>query len=126
MKVKQTISILALAGLAFLPLGTFAGQDETQKKNDKVRTITGCLQAGEKSGEYTLVGEDGSTWELHSKGAENLGAHIGHTVTVTGNVWHPNMHGAKEKAKDETNPNASEHGHLRVTDMQMVSESCKK
>jgi hypothetical protein len=125
MRGKHILSLLALAGLALLPVGTFAGQEEGQKKNDKVRTVTGCLQAGEHSDEYTLAGEDGSTWELHSKGA-NLSSHVGHTVTVTGDVWHPNTHGAKEKAKEETNPNASEHGHLRVTDVQMVSESCKK
>lgn len=124
MTANKILSFLALAGLALLPAGTLA-QDDAQKKNDKVRTATGCLQAGEKSGEYTLVGENGSTWELHSKG-DDLRSHVGHTVTVTGTVWHPNMHGAKEKAKDATNPNSAEHGHLRVTEVQMVSESCKK
>lgn len=125
MKVKRILSFLALAGLTLLPVSTFAHQEEGQKKNDKVRTITGCLQAGEKTGEYTLVGEDGSTWELHSK-SDEMRSHVGHTVTVTGTVWHPNMHGAKEKAKDETNSSATEHGHLRVSEVQMVSESCKR
>jgi hypothetical protein len=36
------------------------------------------------------------------------------------------MHGAKEKAKDETNPNATEHGHLNVRNVSMASESCRR
>jgi hypothetical protein len=124
MRAKSILSFFAFAGLVLLPAGTFA-QEDAQKKNDKVRTVTGCLQATDKSDEFKLVGEDGSNWELHSGGA-NLSDHVGHTVTVTGSVWHPDMHGAKEKTKDATDPGAKEHGHLRVNDVQMVSNSCKK
>ena len=52
--------------------------------------------------------------------------HVGHTVSVTGKVWHPDMHGAKEKAKEAVSPDAKEHGHLNATSVKMVSESCKK
>jgi hypothetical protein len=107
-----------------VPNVSFAGQKETQNKADSTGTLTGCLSSGEKSGEYDLKAEDGSAWELHSKTAK-LSDHVGHTVTVTGRVWHAGMRGAKEKVKDETNPNASEHGHLNVTGVSMVSSSCK-
>jgi hypothetical protein len=123
MNANLTLSFLALSSLAMAPGLTLAGQDDA-KKSDSARTLTGCLSSGDKSGEYDLRAEDGSTWELHSKTAK-LGDHVGHTVTVTGKVWHPNMHGAKEKVKDETNPNNNEHGHLNVTDVSMVSSSCK-
>ena len=126
MKCRLALSFLALSSLAMVPSISLAGQDDSmQKKSDRTRTLTGCLSSGEKSGEYDLLAEDGSTWELHSKTAK-LSDHVGHTVTVTGRVWHAGVHGAKEKAKDETNPNANEHGHLNVTDVSMVSESCKK
>jgi len=126
MKAKLALSFLALSSLALVPRASFASQyDDTQKKSDSTRTLTGCLSAGEKSGEYNLTADDGSTWTLSSKNAK-LGDHVGHTVTVNGRVWHAGMHGAKEKAKDETNPNANEHGHLNVTDVSMVSESCKR
>jgi hypothetical protein len=36
------------------------------------------------------------------------------------------MHGAKEKAKEAVDADAKEHGHLKVTKVSMVSESCKK
>jgi len=124
MKAKLVLSFLALSSLAMVPKPSFATQDE-QKKSDSTRTLTGCLSTGDKSGEYNLIAEDGSTWVLNSKTAK-LGEHVGHTVTVNGRVWHAGMHGAKEKAKDETNPNATEHGHLNVTDVSMVSESCRR
>jgi hypothetical protein len=41
-------------------------------------------------------------------------------------VKHPNMHGAKEKAKDAIDSDAKEHGHLVATDIAMVSDSCRK
>ena len=125
MKTKLVLSFLALSSLAILPSMSLAAQDGSEKKSDSVRTLTGCLSSGDKSGEYDLVAEDGSTWELHSKTAK-LADHVGHTVTVSGRVWHAGMHGAKEKAKEESNPNANEHGHLNVTDVSMVSESCKR
>jgi hypothetical protein len=41
------------------------------------------------------------------------------------------MHEAKEKAKDEMkehgmDKDATEHGHLKVTSVSMVSDSCKR
>jgi hypothetical protein len=41
------------------------------------------------------------------------------------------MHGVKEKAKVEMkehsmDKDATEHGHLKVTNISMVSDSCKK
>ena len=127
MKLKLTFGLLALSSLAVAPMSTFS-QDTMASSQDKsadVRTITGCLSAGDKDGEYNLTANDGSTWEIRSKTVK-LAPHVGHTVTVTGKVWHPDMHGAKEKTKDAVDPNAKEHGHLGATDVSMVSDSCKK
>ncbi|HMI54138.1 MAG TPA: hypothetical protein VK525_21690 [Candidatus Saccharimonadales bacterium] len=127
MKFKLTFGLLALSSLAIAPIYSYS-QDTAASSQDKsadVRTITGCLSAGEKAGEYNLVANDGSTWEVRSKTVK-LAGHVGHTVTVTGKVWHPDMHGAKEKTKDAVDPNAKEHGHLGATDVSMVSDSCKK
>src|SRR5262249_59177568 len=113
----------AFLGLA--SLSAVAVPSPTQDKSDSVRTLTGCLSSGEKEGEYNLLLQDGSTWEIRSKTAK-LADHIGHTVKVTGKEWHPDMHGAKEKAKSAVDPNAPEHGHLAVTSGDMVSNSCSK
>ena len=125
-KTKLTLSLLALSSLAFLPALTSARtpQDKPDDKSDSTRTLTGCLSSAGKTGEYNLLARDGSTWEIRSKKVA-LADHVGHTVTVTGTVWHPDLHGAKEKTKAAVDPNATEHGHLRVVEISMVSDSCK-
>jgi hypothetical protein len=125
MKIKSLLSMLAVSTLLLVPAIAF-GND----KGDEVRTLTGCLTKAEGAHEYKLTTENGSTWELHSKSVR-LSSHRGHTVTVTGKVRHADMHEAKEKVKDEMkehgmDKDAVEHGHLNVTNVNMVSDSCRK
>jgi len=127
MKVKMTMAFLAL----FLFAGTdglAAAQDETKTTHKKTRTLRGCLQKGDDAKEYRLTTAKGSTWEIKADSL-NLGEHVGHTVSVTGVVSHAKMHGMKEDAKDEAkehgvDKDATEHGHMTVTNLSMVSESC--
>lgn len=141
--MKQSIVSLAIAGGLLLgAAGLAAAQDTTttqqttttttssQSDNDKssnVRTVTGCLRSGDSSGEYELVGQDGSTWEVRSDTAD-LASHVGHTVTITGAVKNAGMHGMKEDAKKAANEHgmntSSEHGHMTVTNVSMVSNTC--
>lgn len=107
--------------------------EQTGNANDthsNVRTLTGCLQKGEDANEYNLMGQDGSTWEVKSDSVD-LASHVGHTVTITGAVAHPTMHGMKEDTKKEAQEHGmdrsdTEHGHLTVTNLSMVSESCSR
>jgi hypothetical protein len=102
----------------------------TQEKQDHkpmtpTNTVTGCLQKGE----FSITGEDGKTWELSSKSVK-LDEHLGHQVTVTGSAHHESK--AQEKAEErkegqmEKAAGKEEDGHLRVTDLKMVSETCNK
>jgi hypothetical protein len=128
MTIKSTLSYLALAGMLVLPAASLAGnanQDSTTGKSAKVRKITGCLAKGDSENEYQVNAANGATWEVKSD-AVNFAPHVGHTVTVTGTVNNATAHGAKEKVKDKTMDNPNEHGHLTVTNMKMVSESCKQ
>ncbi|PYV53667.1 MAG: hypothetical protein DMG91_16515 [Acidobacteria bacterium] len=120
----------------FLMLGLCSvlvvAQDATSDTKGKAatRTITGCLQKGDSSDEFNLVANDGSTWEVKSTQA-NLADHVGHTVNVTGVVENNKMHNLKEDAKDTAHDTGMkkdnrEHGHLTVTDVQMVSSSCSQ
>jgi hypothetical protein len=125
MKNKLLLSMVAVSTLLMVPAIGFA-----QDKRAEVRTLTGCLSHGDGASEYKLTTENGATWELHSKSVK-LSPHAGHTVTVTGRVRSAAMHGAKEKVKGEMkehdmNKDASEHGYLKVTNISMVSDSCKK
>ena len=125
MKNKLLLSMVAVSTLLVVPAIGIA-----QDKSAEVRTLTGCLSKGDSAHEYKLTTENGGTWELHSKTLK-LSSHAGHTVTVTGKVRNAGMHGAKEKTKDEMkehdmNKDAKEHGHLKVTNISMVSDSCKR
>ena len=125
MKSKLLLSMVAVSTLLMVPAIA-----STQDKSADVRTLTGCLSKAEGAHEYSLKTEDGATWELHSKTVK-LSPHAGHTVTVTGEVRNADMHGAKEEAKDEmkehgVDKHSAEHGHLNVTNLSMVSESCQK
>ena len=128
MKVKLAIVFLALllfAGTA----GRAMAQDTPNATHNKTRTLTGCLQKGDDANEYRLTTAKGSTWELKSNG-HRLSNHVGHTVTITGVVSNAEVHGAKEDAKAEAkehgmDKDSTEHGHLKVTNLKMVSDSCK-
>jgi hypothetical protein len=99
------------------------------KDKADVRDITGCLAKGDSAKEFLLTGNDGSTWEVRS-GKVSLGEHVGHTVTATGVVSNPMAHNMKEDAKDAAKDSGmkkddSERGHMTITDVKMVSESCQ-
>jgi hypothetical protein len=127
MKVKIAMTFLAL----FVFAGT-AGLAPAQTKttHKKVRTLSGCLQTGDSANEYKLTTAKGGTWEIKSDSLK-LGDHVGHSVTITGVVSNAKMHGMKEDAKAEAkehgmDKDSSEHGSMTVTNLAMVSDTCKK
>ena len=115
--------------LFFLILAAFSISALAKSKGD-VKDVTGCLSKGDSAREFLLTGDDGSTWEVRSSRVP-LAEHVGHTVTATGVVSNAKMHNMKEDAKDMAKDsgmkkNASEHGHMKITAVQMVSDSCQK
>lgn len=129
MKVKITMAFLGLFMFA-ATAGLATAQDTTKTTHKKTRTLTGCLQTGDSANEYKLTTAKGGTWELHSDSLK-LGDHVGHTVTITGVVSNATLHGAKEDAKAEAKEHgvakhSTEHGHMTVTNLTMVSDSCSK
>ena len=115
--------------LALMSCSVWAQTNEPKKETHKnTRTVTGCLQ---KDGdEYQVLAKDGSTWEVKSDSVD-LAKHVGHTITVTGAVQNAALHGAKEDTKAEAKEhgvgkNSTEHGHMTVTNLKMVSGGCAK
>src|ERR1700730_11431742 len=127
MKVKIAMAFLALfAGAAALA----TAQDTTKTTHKKTRTLTGCLQKGDDANEYRLTTTKGGTWEIKSDTVK-LGDHVSHTVTITGVVSNATLHGAKEDTKAEAkehgiDKDSTEHGHMTVTYLKMVSDGCSK
>lgn len=132
MKLKFAMCVMTL-GLLTAALPSMAQEKETKEPkttHKKTRTLTGCLAKGESSDEYNLTTKAGGTWEVRGEGV-SLAEHVGHTVTLTGAVSHPVMHGMKEDAKSEMKEHEmkksdKEHGHLTATSLKMVSDSCQK
>jgi len=131
MKLKMSALLLILVVFGFTSTFAQNTSGDTKSKSD-TRTITGCLTKGDNSAssnEYLLTGSDGSTWEVRSD-AVSLADHVGHTVTARGVVKNPTAHNLKEDAKDAAadahmKKDTAEHGHMTITGVKMVSESCK-
>ena len=128
MKFKIAMAFVALFMFASTA-GLAMAQDTTKTTHKKTRTLSGCLQNGDDANEYKLTTAKGGTWEIKSDSLK-LGDHVGHTVTITGVVSNAAIHGVKEDVKSEAKEhgmgkNSTEHGHMTVTNLTMVSDSCK-
>src|SRR6266436_4033823 len=128
-KLIRLVMCLVLVGLT--ASWVIAQEGTSDKSKGDVRTVTGCLSKGDSADEFVLTGNDGSTWEVrNSKSGVDLSKHVGHTVTATGVVSHAKMHNMKEDSKEMAKDSgmkkdSTEHGHLKITDVQMVSDSCQ-
>ena len=123
--------LLLCVVLAGLTSAWAIAQDTDMKSKGEVRSITGCLSKGDSADEFLLTANDGSTWEVRSNNAVDLAGHVGHTIEAKGVVSHAKMHNMKEDTKDAAKDSgmkktSTEHGHLKVTDVHMVGDSCQK
>src|SRR2546423_222812 len=130
MNIKFASGLIALC--MFVGAAGMATADDKDKDNDqKVRTVTGCLQRSDAEREYVLATREGGSWELKGNEAE-LNTHVGEVVSVTGEVSraHAKAHEMKEDAKEEMHEhgmkkNAAETGHLTVKSISKVSGKCE-
>jgi len=114
--------ILAAVSLALGLYVTPAGF--AQAKAGGKTTVTGCLQKGDESDEFSITGEDGKTYGLRSS-AVDLSKHLGHKVTVTGTLKAESNEKEKGESEEHEKKEAAEAGDIRVTNLKMVSETCK-
>lgn len=130
--MKNIFALLLLAAGLVISTGTAKAQSDSATAGDNthsdVRNVTGCLQKGDGTTEYALTGQDGSTWELRSD-AVDLASHVGQTVSITGAVNNSAAHNMKEDMKQEAQEHgmaksATEHGHLTVTQLNVMSNHC--
>jgi len=127
-KLGRLLLCVIFAGLT--TVWAVAQDDTSNTSKGKVRDITGCLTKSGGGDEYMLTGTDGSTWEIHDKKTDsNLAAHANQTVEVRGVVSNEKMHNMKEDAKDMAHDTGAtkargEHGHLTVTSIHKVSDTC--
>jgi len=130
MKAKVSAMLCGMLVLCGLSFASAQNSSDDKSKSD-TRTLTGCLTKGGESDakEFLLTASDGSTWEVRGD-AVNLADHVNQTVSVTGAVRNSTAHNLKEDAKDAAadthmKKNNTEHGHMTITDVQKVSDTCK-
>ena len=119
---------ISLCPVVFQAQETAAPAKTTAKPKHAAITVTGCLQKGDSADEFAITGVNGKTWELRSPTVK-LAEHVGHMVTITGVRHHETKAEEAKEQKTETKESkeaeAKEAG-LRVTSLNMVSDSCKK
>jgi hypothetical protein len=114
--------ILAAISLALGFYVTPAGF--AQAKAGGKTTVTGCLQKGDEPDEFSITGEDGKTYGLRSS-AVDLSKHLGHKVTVSGTLKAESYEKEKGESEEHEKKEAAEAGDIRVTNLKMVSDTCK-
>ena len=111
--------------LALGSTGFASAQDSPTTKptiHNRMRTLTGCLQKADD--EYVLTADGGRTWELKSNSVK-LDGQIGHTVTITGVVSDPAVHGTTVNTKGEMKGHGG-YGYMTVTKLTLVSDTCER
>ena len=121
MRNKWTRVMFCLLIAALSTLWALAQDDTSNNTKGDVRSITGCLTKHGGGNEYLLTGSDGSTWEIHENSSVDLASHVNQTVSLRGVVAN-----AKGMASDTgATKRRAEHGHLKPTDIEKVSDSCQ-
>ncbi len=149
--MKQFSKIFGLLALsAFMSLPAFAQSAGSQQENNTPqqqeksnaqqpngtathtrKSVTGCLQKGDKAGSYSIKTDNGATWVLKSRKVD-LSEHVGHQVTASGFLAQnqttqtpstPNT--TVDNAQDEAGAGgAGTINTLHVVNVKMVSETC--
>jgi hypothetical protein len=102
-------------------------ESKATKSEKEAKTVSGCLQKGDEPGEFSIQGEDGKVWGLKSSSVK-LEEHLGHKVSVTGSASEESKAEEKREKKEGEVEKASkreEYGDIRVTNLKMISDSCK-
>jgi len=130
-KVLAAICAVTLAGTVVAAQSGAAGAPGQEKKAEPgAMTVSGCVAAGAGPDQFQLTNATmatpaaekagdkpkGVTYNL--VGGQNLKAHVGHRVEVTGMLAKPDPAAAKPAAGGDVR------GTLNVKDVKMVSTTC--
>ncbi len=117
---KRGYMLAAFLGLALVAFIGWGQSKESQEKNGKEVTITGCLAQGESANEFAIT-QNGKKYGLKSKRVK-LADHLGHKVTVTGVIVRGPGEGEEEEKEEK---GGGEYADVRVTSLKMISTSCQ-
>ena len=106
-------------------------QQPNGSANRTRKSVTGCLEKGDKAGAYSIKTDNGATWVLKSRKVD-LSEHVGHQVTATGFLPQNQTSQTPSTPNTTVDNSQDESGAggtgtintLHVTRVKMVSESC--
>jgi|GEM_PF-883608 hypothetical protein len=125
-------SSLVLAGALSATAAVRTSASRTNRAVAAADSVTGCLQKGDKPGTFKLVSKDGKSWDVSSSKL-SLAGHVGHTVTLTGDMKPSPMSNMKDTSMSNMKMGDSSKsgmgmgmssGTLNATTMSMVSATC--
>ena len=119
----KLFAVLVLAPGLTLIVPSGRAQTESSKRPAKVVSVTGCLIKGDEAGEVWLEQKDGTIYGLESSKIK-LAPHLGHEVTVTGNVLPEGKEEAGEEAKEQNKTGKHETADFRVRTLKMIATTC--
>jgi hypothetical protein len=123
MAKKVSLCLTCLIFFVAIPMLLSAQDNMGMGGGKQAMSVTGCLKQGSDTGGYYIMGQDGKMYELMGKG---LGAHLNHTVTVTGmQVKLSEAQEQKKEASEKTEAGASSYVDMKVSDIKMVSTNCQ-
>ena len=127
--ILSVVSSLAVAGFLFMGAGGNASAQTMSTMHHKGHkaTVTGCLQKGDEANEYTIKAPDGKMYALTSTKVKNS-EHLGHKVTVHGNITPESAEGKESNENAGGMPAAGEKGgdiDMTVTSLKMISTTCQ-
>lgn len=120
----STLPGLAMAGLFALGTSGFAVAQSTTnsqsttttttESNHQTTSITGCLQKGDGSNQYSMKTSDGKTYGLKSTKVQ-LSEHVGHNVALTGFITPESAEGSEANGNASGMGNANSSGSASQT-----------
>jgi hypothetical protein len=116
------ISLLVLIALA-LSLTTISSGQTKRTSRGQTKTVTGCLQKGDETGEFQIT-ENGKSYGLRSSTIK-LADHLGHMVTVSGRLQPEAEENEANEREKKGGKESNEAGDISVTKLKMVSSSCQ-
>jgi len=122
--MNNLVGKMLLTGATFIfALSVTAAAQNQGTTNNGQKTVTGCLSGPNDEGAYVLKSSSGGAFEVG--GNNQLKAHVGHTVRLTGEWVKSGAEiGEKESAeKNEKNEGKAER-HFKVTEIHHISDSC--
>jgi hypothetical protein len=117
------LSVLALCWM------TFATAEQKPGAKPVTITVTGCLHKGNVVDRFSLTGQDHKSYALRSS-AVKLADHVGHKVTIKGELKHDQKRDDYDFEGSEVN---EEYGKGKVSDpldvlvssLKMIGASCR-